>query len=431
MLGIIDAIPKIPTFLTNPIFLILGYLVMLTTTVFFNRFAKRFSLLTFWLFMQSAIAQQPAAPTTTSPIAPASGLENSLPPPPNIDATSYILIDFNSGQVLTALHETAQTEPASLTKLMTAYLVFEKLKQGAIKLDDQVRISEKAWKMVGSRMYVNVNTNVQVEDLLKGMIIQSGNDATVALAEYIGGSEEHFVQLMNEKAQQLGMKSTHFQNSTGLTDLNHYSTAQDLAKIAHALIRTFPEYYRWYSEKEFSYNNITQTNRNLLLWRDKSVDGMKTGFTDFAGYCLISSAKRGEMRLVSVLLGAKGMNERATESEKLLDYGFRFFESYQLYSAKTKLGTAKVWKGEQTEVAFGVSAPIFVTIPRGQIKQLNATVNLKHPLIAPLNTEQAIGTVNLMFNQHSLAEYPLITLNAVETGAFWSRSLDAFWLLFE
>ena len=367
--------------------------------------------------------------TLLSPL-PAVAASTSTPSPPQVTAHAYLLQDFNSNQVIMEKNVDERVEPASLTKLMTAYLVFQKLQIGKIQLTDLVRISETAWRMPGSRMYLDLDSHVSVEMLLKGMIIQSGNDASVALAEFIGGTEDAFATLMNEQAQQLGLKNTHYMNSTGLPNEQHYSTARDLALMAQALIHDFPDYYRWYSEREFTYNDITQTNRNLLLWRDPTVDGMKTGYTEAAGYCLIASAKRGEMRLISVILGTKSEKIRAQESQKILEYGFESFKTYSLYQAHQPISTEKIWQGKTNELQLGLENPLYITVPQGQYNQLNATLQIDKHIMAPIVVGETLGTLNIRLGEQVISERPLIALSSIETGNLWKRLIDSFLLLF-
>ncbi len=374
--------------------------------------------LTFTLFLSTGVTQ------ASLPL-------NLVPTPPPIESSAYLLQDFDSDQILMEKQADKRLEPASLTKLMTAYLIFEKLKSGSLQLTEPVRISEKAWRTTGSRMYLNVNETVPVEQLLKGMIIQSGNDASIALAEHIAGSEETFVSLMNKKAQQLGLKNTHYTNSTGWPHSQQYTTAQDLARLAQTIIREHPEYYRWYSEREFTYNNITQTNRNLLLWRDHSVDGMKTGYTEAAGYCLVSSAKRGNMRLIAILMGAGNNKIRATESQKMLDYGFRFFETYLLYQAGQVLNTEKVWQGEQNHLTVGLTSDLYITLPKGQYQQLNASLHIAKRLLAPIKEGETLGTLRINLGEETLLERPLVALSSVNKGNLWKRLFDHLVLLFK
>ncbi len=352
-----------------------------------------------------------------------------VPPPPTLSANAYLLQDFDSGTILLSKNIDERVEPASLTKLMTAYIVFEKLRAGHLHLTDMINISEKAWRMEGSRMYVEVGKQVPLELLLKGMIIQSGNDATVAIAEFVAGSEEAFVTLMNQQAQRLDLKNTHYTNSTGWPDPKQYSTARDLAILARTIIHGYSEYYRWYSEREFSYNNIVQTNRNLLLWRDQTVDGMKTGYTESAGYCLVASAKRGDMRLMAVLLGSTSNKLRASEGQEILDYGFRFFETHQLYQANQPLNTERVWQGQTDKLPLGLETPLYVTIPKGQYEQLQATLQVNKRLMAPIAKGQTIGILRINLGDEIILERPLIALIAIDKGSLWKEWVDKTWLM--
>ncbi len=351
------------------------------------------------------------------------------PTAPTIAAKSYILQDFASGRILAELNSEQRLPPASITKLMTAYVVSHELQAGNIQLSDDVLISEKAWRMVGSRSFIEVNTKVPVEVLLRGMIIQSGNDAAVALAEHIAGSEETFAQMMNQYAQQLGMFNTNYQNSTGLPSPNHYTTAKDIAILSAAIIRDFPEHYKWYAEKQFTYNNITQHNRNKLLWRDATVDGLKTGHTEEAGYCLAASAKRSGMRLISVVLGTRSVNARAQETQKLFNYGFRFFESHDLYKAQDKIADVKIWKGADKLVNLGLEKALAVTVPRGRYKELVATTNIPQPVIAPMIAGTQLGEVEIRLGDELIAKEPLIVLHTVEEGSWWSRLIDTIMMM--
>lgn len=351
------------------------------------------------------------------------------PAAPNIAAKAYVLVDYNSGRIIAEKGADERLPPASITKLMTSYVVSHELHAGNIQLDDDVLISEKAWRMVGSRSFIEVNTKVSVEALLRGMIIQSGNDAAVALAEHIAGSEEVFAQMMNQYAQQLGMYGTNYKNATGLPNPEHYTTARDIAILSAALIRDFPEHYEWYSEKEFTYNGITQHNRNKLLWRDNSVDGLKTGHTEAAGYCLAASAKRGDMRLISVVLGTRSENARAQETQKLLNYGFRFFETHELYKASTKVTESKVWKGAAKQVTLGVETPLSVTVPRGRYDDLVASTNIQQPLIAPIQAGTKLGEVVIKLDDEVIATRPLVALETVEEGSWWRRLIDTILLM--
>jgi len=365
------------------------------------------------------VAAQPPPPPT-----PGSG-PMPVPAPPSLGARSYILVDFFSGVDVVTHNADERVEPASITKLMTGYAVFNELDQGNIALDDLVPISERAWKTGGSRMFVDPSMQVTVEDLLRGMIIQSGNDASVALAEYVAGSEEAFSGVMNHYAEALGMTNTNFVNSTGWPDENHYSTARDIATLSVAMIRDFPEYYRWYSEKEFTFNGIRQHNRNTLLWRDPAVDGLKTGHTESAGYCLASSANRDGMRLVSVVMGSNDESSRASESQSLLNYGFRFFETVQLYNEGDELAQARVWKGTTENVAVGIDEAVFVTIPRGRYEDLDAQVEMMPQLEAPLAANTVIGKITVQLDDEVITERDLVTLGNIEEAGFFGRSWDS------
>jgi len=354
-----------------------------------------------------------------------------IPKPPAVGAKGYLVEDFLSGQAIAEKNADQKLEPASITKLMSAYVVFTEIRNGSLSLSDKVRISEKAWRTPGSRMFVEVNTQVSVADLIKGMIIQSGNDATVALAEQVAGSEDSFAALMNQHAKRLGMTHTHFVNSTGLPDKDHYTTARDIVRVARALIKEFPEYYKWYSEKKFTYNDITQYNRNKLLWRDESVDGLKTGHTDSAGYCLVTSAERKGMRLISVVLGTKSEEARADASQALLNYGFRFFETHKLYDGGTKLTSSRVWKGASENVDLGLADTLYVTIPRGEYKNLDASMQLHERIVAPVNDGETLGDVVIRLGDQTVADKKLVALQAVPEGSFWQRIVDEALLYFE
>lgn len=354
-----------------------------------------------------------------------------VPSAPNLAARGYILHDFHSGSILAEKNADERLEPASLTKLMTAYVVFHDLRSGKVQLGDKARISRKAWRTPGSRMFVEVDTEVPIEALLKGMIIQSGNDASVALAEHIAGSEEAFVGLMNEYARKLGMLSTHFTNATGLPAPDHYSSPRDLALLTRALIREFPEYYSWYSEKSYTYNNIQQYNRNRLLWLDNTVDGVKTGHTDAAGYCLVASARRGDMRLIAVVMGTDSEQARAQEAGKLLNYGYRFFETRLLYTAAQPIKTMRVWKGKQDTVPLGVAEELYVTLPRGQYENLKASLTVERVIQAPTSKGERYGTINLRMGDEVIAERPLVALQEVPEGSLWRKMVDGLMLMFE
>ena len=368
----------------------------------------------------------------TLAIAPAlQGQEIPIPAPPQLGVKSYILIDHATGGIVAESNPDEILEPASLTKLMTAYTAFKALRDGLISLDDQVRVSEKAWGTEGSRTFIQVGTTVSVEDLLQGMIVQSGNDASVALAEHVAGTEETFADLMNFYAEQLGMESSSFRNSTGLPDSDHYMTARDAATIARAIISEFPEYYAWYSQREFTYNDIEQYNRNSLLWRDASVDGLKTGYTDAAGYCLVTSAERSGMRLVSVVMGSHSAEARANDSQALLNYGFRFFETYKLYSAGDEVTTARVWKGETDSISLGVAEDHFLTIPKGRYDFLMADTTIDPDLTAPIEAGTLLGSVRVSMNDEELVELTLVALADVAEAGLWKRIKDEVSLWFQ
>jgi len=353
-----------------------------------------------------------------------------IPPPPELQARSYVLLDHDSGRVLAALDPDSRQEPASLTKLMTAYAVFHALKEGRIKLDDMVTISEHAWRQEGSRMFVEVGKQVSVENLIQGMIVQSGNDATVALAEHVAGTEPTFVQMMNSYAKQLGMSGSHFMNAAGMPDAEHYMTARDTAVLASALIHEYPEYYRWYSQKEFTWNGITQQNRNGLLWRDPSVDGVKTGHTDSAGYCLVASAKRDGMRLVAVALGTDSMRAREDADAALLSYGFNFFETRRLYAAGEPLTTMRVWKGAKPDVGLVLDRDLYVTGQRGHMGRVQAEFELPERLVAPLSRDTAIGKANIVVDGATIATHDLYPAEDVPTGGLFRRAADSIRLWF-
>ena len=354
---------------------------------------------------------------------PAMAVDIPVPAAPKIPAKGYYLMDFESGNILAEQEAEVTLEPASLTKLMTAYVVFKQIGE-QIQLIDTVTISEKAWRTPGSRMFVEVDTKVTVEELLKGMIIQSGNDASVALAEHVAGTEDTFAQLMNQYAESLGMTSTHYRNSTGLPAEGHLTTARDIALLTRAMIIEFPDLYAWYSEREYTYNDIRQHNRNTLLWRDDSVDGVKTGHTDSAGYCLVASAKRGDMRLISVVMGTPSEKARAEASQALLNYGFRFFETHRLYAAGDEITSTRVWKSNAEQEPFGLTEDLFVTIPRGSYQSLEAEMDLITDLTAPLNQHATVGAVRVSLDGELLVAKPLVALNTIEQGSLWRRARD-------
>ncbi len=353
------------------------------------------------------------------------------PAAPTLTANSYVLQDFHTGKFLAENNADVKLAPASLTKIMAVYVVFRELSNGHLHLQDKATISNKAWKTPGSRMFVEVNNQVSVEDLLHGVIIQSGNDASVALAEHVGGNEATFAEMMNQHAQRLGMTNSHFVNSDGLPNPDHYTSARDLALVTRAVIKEFPEYYRWFSLKEFTYNKITQKNRNKLLWRDASVDGVKTGFTDDAGYCLVASALRDDMRLISVVMGAKSTNARANENQTLLNYGFRFFEAHRLYQGNTALTEARLWKGESKMLPLGLAEDLYVTIPRRHYSDLKATINVDKSITAPVKEGERFGTVNVALKDEVVTTRDLIALKSIDKGNIFQRLYDEAVLLVE
>jgi D-alanyl-D-alanine carboxypeptidase (penicillin-binding protein 5/6) len=357
--------------------------------------------------------------------------EIATPPPPTIAASAYLLQDFHTGRVLAENNADAKLAPASLTKIMTVYVVFRELVNGHLHLDDMATISEKAWKTSGSRMFVDLGNQVRVEDLLKGVIIQSGNDASVALAEHVAGNEATFADMMNQHATRLGMTNSHFKNSDGLPMEDHYTSARDLAILTAALIREFPDYYRWFSQKEFTFNKITQHNRNQLLSRDESVDGVKTGFTDDAGYCLVASAIREDMRLISVVMGAKSANARANENQSLLNYGFRFFESHRLYEGKKPLNEARIWKGADKTIPLGLAEDLYATIPRRQYGDLKGVITVDKKITAPVKEGTKLGSVKVTLKDQVINEKDLVALKTVEQGNIIQRLSDSVLMMME
>ena len=353
-------------------------------------------------------------------------------PPPSLAVKAYILQDFNNGTVIAAYKKDERIEPASLTKIMTAYVTFDAIQQGHLKLDQTLPVSEAAWKIEGSKMFIEPNKPVTVDELLHGMIIQSGNDASITLAIGVAGSEQQFADMMNIQAAKLGLTNTHFMNATGLPDKNHYTTASDLAVLASALIRDFPlEYRRLYSVKEYTYNKITQPNRNRLLWLDANVDGMKTGHTDTAGYCLIASSKRGNSRLVSVVLGAVSEAMRASESQKLLNYGFQFYESTLVYKQAQTINTLRVYKGQDKTVAATLNKDFYLTLPKGDYARVKANMTSQQPLIAPIKAGQEIGKITFTLDGKVINEQKLVTAKAVEAAGFFGRLIDSIKLLIQ
>lgn len=344
-----------------------------------------------------------------------------IPSAPQIAATAYIVMDADTGKVILEQSSKEQFAPASLTKMMTSYIVEYELNKGNVSKGDQVLVSEKAWRTEGSRMFIKEGTQVSLEDLLRGIIIQSGNDASVAVAEHIAGSESAFADLMNQHAELLGMKNSHFANATGLPADGHVSTAEDLAILARAIISEFPEQYGVYAEKYFTYNGIRQPNRNKLLWRDHTVDGLKTGHTEEAGYCLVASAKREGMRLISVVLGTKSEEARAQESQKLLAYAFRYYRTHKLYGADEVLSSAQVWGGQTDQVKLGLKEALAVTIPRGQAEALQATMDVDQVINAPVVKGQEYGVVRVTLEGQEVTTVPLVALEDIEEGGFVKR----------
>ena len=356
----------------------------------------------------------------------------AVAPPPSLAVKSYLLTDFNSGTTIAMHKKDERVEPASLTKIMTAYVTFDAIQQGHLKLDQTLPVSEKAWKIEGSKMFIEPNKPVTVDELLHGMIIQSGNDASITLAEGVAGSEEQFAQMMNKQAEKLGMKDTLYANATGLPDKTHYTTASDLALLAIALIRDFPlEYRRLYSVKEYSYNKITQPNRNRLLWLDANVDGMKTGHTESAGYCLISSAKRGHTRMISVLLGAVSEAMRASESQKLLNYGFQFYESTKVFKQNQTINTMRVFKGQDKIVSATITQDFYLTLPKGDYAKVKANMISQQPLIAPIKAGQTIGKISFMLNGKIINEQKLVATKSVDEAGFVGRIVDSIKLMLQ
>jgi D-alanyl-D-alanine carboxypeptidase (penicillin-binding protein 5/6) len=382
------------------------------------------------LSLATATTPAPAASSAAPAASPATA-PSIIPSAPDVDAGAYILVDYNSGQVLAARNPDTHLQPASLTKLMTCYAVFHALKAGTLKLTDLVTISEHAWRAEGSRTFVQVGSQVPAEVLIKGMIVQSGNDATIALAERVGGTEAGFVQLMNEYAHRLGMNDTHFDDSSGLPSPTHYSTARDLSRIAIALLRDYPEYYPWFSIREFVWNNIKQDNRNGLLERDASVDGLKTGHTDAAGYCLVTSAKRQDMRLIGVVLGSGSIKGRELASAALLNYGFTFYESVKVKKGGVVVLNPRVFKAAQEYYPVGPNADIDIVVPRGQGGSIETIASVQRPLIAPLTTRSAVGELHVAVAGKPMISVPLYPLSDVPPGGLWSRLSDTVALWFQ
>lgn len=353
-----------------------------------------------------------------------------IPAPPTFDASSYVLLDYGSGAVLAEHNSRERLDPASITKIMTAYVLYKALAANDVHLEDQVLISEKAWRSIGSRMFVEVGDKIFLEDLLLGLVIQSGNDASVALAEHVGGTEEAFADIMNAQALRLGLKDSHFVNATGLPDPDHYTTAYDIALLSHALIKDFPEEYKRYAQKEFTFNGIKQYNRNRLLWRDSAVDGLKTGHTEAAGYCLAASAMRNGMRLISAVMGADSDKTRTVNSQALLNYGFRYYESHKLFKAGETLAEQRMWKGQSKSIQLGLEKDLYVAIPRGQYDLLKANMDVDTDIVAPIDQGQQVGAVKITLKGEAYLDKPLVALQANPKGGLWRRIVDFFLRLF-
>jgi len=353
------------------------------------------------------------------------------PAAPIIGAKSYLVIDSKTGHEIAALDPDSALAPASLTKIMTTYVVFSALQQGQITLDEEVTVSEKAWRTEGSRMFIEVGTRVTVQDLLMGMIVQSGNDASVALAEHIAGSESVFAEMMNQHAAALGMHSSHFRNATGLPADNHVTTARDLATLARAIVEEFPDYYQWHAVKEFTYNNIKQSNRNSLLWRDDSVDGLKTGHTEAAGYCLVASAERDGMRIISVVLGTSSTKARADGSQALVNYAFRFFETRLLFKAGEEISNARIWKSANEYSRLGVLEDLYITVRRGSYDKLESKLDIPAIVLAPIAAGQPVAELSISLEGEELMKTPLRALDDNPEGSFWQRTKDSMSLWFE
>jgi serine-type D-Ala-D-Ala carboxypeptidase (penicillin-binding protein 5/6) len=347
----------------------------------------------------------------------------------SITTDTYILTDFQSGQTLVSQNSSKRVEPASLTKMMTAQIVFSALRQKRITLKQIVPVSEKAWRARGSRMFIEPGRPVTVEELVNGLIVQSGNDASIALAEAIAGSEKNFVQMMNKEAERLGMKGTHFTNTSGLPDPDHFTTAYDLTLLVSDMIRRFPEHYPLYALREYTYNKISQSNRNRLLWLDPNIDGLKTGYTKSAGYCLVASAKRNNRRLISIVLGAKSDSVRTMESQRLLNYGFLSYDTVRVFQKRQEVATIKLWKGKQKILRTGFNHDLYFSLPKGQASKLKATLKYKQPVIAPIKAGQRVGAVKFTFDGKKMGKYPLIALDSIEKSSFFSRTWDEILLL--
>jgi len=349
-----------------------------------------------------------------------------VPAPPKFDSSSYVLLDHGSGAILAHFNSKERVDPASITKIMTAYVVYKSLAAGDIKLDDQVTISEYAWKSIGSRMFIEVGDQIKLEDLLLGVIIQSGNDASIALAEHVAGTEQAFSDVMNAQAKRIGMKDSNFVNATGLPDTNHYTTAYDIALLSRTMISEFPEEYKRYSQKEYTFNDIKQFNRNRLLWRDAAVDGIKTGHTEAAGYCLAASAVKNDMRLISVVMGTSSDKARTVNSQALLNYGFRYYESHKLYKAGEVLAQQRMWNGASKSIQLGLAKDLYVTIPRGRYDELKADMQVDNDIVAPVTQGDQVGVVKVTLKGKDYLEQSLVALQDNPVGGLWRRIVDFF-----
>ncbi len=392
--------------------------------------------LAFSAALLAAVAVNAQTPAPQPKIPAPQPVSAPTPPPPTLDAKSWVLMDYSTGQILASGNADARVEPASITKIMTSYVVSAEIAQGKIHRDDEVFISENAWRgggagTDGSTSFLALNSKVPLKDLLYGMIIQSGNDAAIALAEHVAGSEATFANLMNQYAARLGMTGTHYVDASGLPNPGHYTTAHDVARLSRALIHDFPEDYKIYAIKDFEWNGIKQHNRNTLLWRDESVDGIKTGHTSSAGYCLATSAKRDEQRLVAVVMGAPSEKQRADDNQALLNYGFRFFETHKLYSAGQALAEPLLWRGATDKLPLGTASDVLVTMPRGRYKDLKASLDIPAHLIAPFEKGAKIGTLKVTLDDKSLTEIPLVALQEAPEGGFFKRLYDDVWLWFK
>jgi serine-type D-Ala-D-Ala carboxypeptidase (penicillin-binding protein 5/6) len=372
-----------------------------------------------------ALAFAPCFADTPAAVAPM-----SIPTAPQVDARAYIVVDYRTDKILASKDAVARMEPASLTKLMTAYIVFQELAAGKLKLDEPVMVSEHAWRSEGSRTFIELGKPVSVRDLILGMIVQSGNDATIALAERIAGTEETFAQLMNSNAKRLGMVGTHFENSSGLPSPQHYTTARDLSLLAAAIIREYPQDYKWFSVREFEHNGITQQNRNGLLEKDPTVDGLKTGHTDSAGFCLVTSSLRDGMRLISVVMGSTSMKARENASAALLNYGFTFYDTKLVVKGGAVLASARVWKGQSPSVDLGIKEDLYVTLPRGESGNIKTSTDVQPRLIAPLGVDADLGTLRVFAGTQTLATKPLHPLKGIGAGGWWRRLIDTIRLWF-